>query len=226
VILELTLGTGLQWASDLESGRFGYMGVDLGGFQALVTQELLDVADVSAGFQQVNGEAVAQVATGNLFLHAGFFDRPFKDLLDRTSAQSSATAGGKKPISRLLTVHLAAQSIPQALREDGDAILVALDAFPGRPGGAHKDCQFVQVHVLDEHVHHFGNAQPGSIQELDHQAVLRVLNRAHNLENLVARENPGQFVFRARAADIGERIITAIEPHVEEFEGADGLVDP
>ena len=51
-----------------------------------------------------------------------------------------------------------------------------------------------------------------------------VLNGAHDLEDLVARENPGQFVFRARAADIGEGIISAIEPHVEEFEGTDGLV--
>lgn len=49
------------------------VGIDLGGFDVLVTKKLLDGADIITGFEEMGGEGVTErVATGGLGDAAGF----------------------------------------------------------------------------------------------------------------------------------------------------------
>ena len=64
----------------------GDTGVDFCCLAAGVAQELLDVSQVDALFEQMGGKAVSQGMGGGMFGNVGFFQCPAKDILNACGA--------------------------------------------------------------------------------------------------------------------------------------------
>ena len=59
------LSAGVSILIDVEQSFLGYMGINLGGGQVAMAEQLLDAPQVGAAVEQVGGEAVPQgVGTG------------------------------------------------------------------------------------------------------------------------------------------------------------------
>ena len=75
------LWDGVKGALDAKDAAAGDVGVAFGGAEAGVAKESLDVADVSAAFEEMGGESVAQAVDGDLFGDSGAADCFVKNML-------------------------------------------------------------------------------------------------------------------------------------------------
>ena len=147
------------------------LGVNGGGFELLVAEELLDEPDVGPAFQHVGGAGGAdQVATAGA-ADVGLSD-PFADhAAEHVGIEGLAVAGEeqgalagieRKPRADLVKV--AFQPEQGAAADRHDAVLVAL-ALADVQGLA------LAVEVVDFESGEFAAAQPGAVEEFEHGAV-------------------------------------------------------
>ena len=73
------------------------MGINLGGFQAGVAQDFLDVAEVDTLFQKVGGETMTQGMRGGVFLDVGLFKGFAEYVFDAGGAVGSPSLALKQP---------------------------------------------------------------------------------------------------------------------------------
>src|SRR5437762_8333399 len=71
------------------------VGVDLGGDEALVAEELLDAADVGAAVEQVRGKAVAKSVGSGAEVEAGEFEILEQQAMDAAGGEAAAEAVGE-----------------------------------------------------------------------------------------------------------------------------------
>jgi hypothetical protein len=69
------------------------VGVDLGGFDGVVTEEVLDGANIGAGFEEVSGEGVAEAVGGDAFIDLGVAGGLADEALEGSIGDVVATAG-------------------------------------------------------------------------------------------------------------------------------------
>ena len=74
---------GVKGAFDLEDAAAGNVGVALGGAEAGVAKEGLNIADVGAAFEEVCGEGMAQAVDRSFFSNSSAADGRIKYILGR-----------------------------------------------------------------------------------------------------------------------------------------------
>ena len=92
-----------------------------------MAQQLLDVAQVRAGLQQMCGKAVTQGVGGQAFRDSGSPAGEGDDVLDGAGADVAAFVGtGKEPVAVGKAVHVEADGLGGGGGEHGDPVLPAL----------------------------------------------------------------------------------------------------
>ena len=76
------------------------VGVALGGGEALVAEERLDVADVRTGTEKMSGDAVAEGVAGDVLLHPGLLHPGTHDPQDVAAGERSSPGLEKEPRPR------------------------------------------------------------------------------------------------------------------------------
>lgn len=102
------------------------MGVDLGGLGAGMAQQLLDVPQVHALFQQVRRKGVPQGVAGRQRVDARPQLRVLKDMLHAPVRVLAAHRPLEQPVYQLVLADVCPQLLPDLRRQDGAAVLHAL----------------------------------------------------------------------------------------------------
>ena len=148
-----------------------HLGVNGGGFEFLVTKELLNEPDVGPAFQHVGGTGGADQMAASGTVDVGLFDPLGDHAAEHVGIEGLAVAGEEEGalggIQREPWTHLieVAFEPAQGTAADGyDAVLVAL-ALADMQGLAFA------VEVVDFEPGEFAAAQSGAVEEFEHGAV-------------------------------------------------------
>lgn len=90
----------IQRAANGHRADLEHVGVDHGGLDVFMAEQILDGADVVTGFEQVGGEAVAQSVAGGAFFEAGQFGGAADGFLDGAGAEVVAAGDACAGIDR------------------------------------------------------------------------------------------------------------------------------
>ena len=201
------------------------MGVDLGRAQIRVPEHLLYRAQVSASFEEVRGEGMAE----EVRVHACRIETRFR-------GQAPEDEEGAGPGQRAaLRVEEKLRAVP-AVEErpaPGEVAAHSLDAFSSKRDDpllvslaeAPHDA-VVQVDPAPVEPDRLADPEPGSVEELDERPVAegpwsRPVRRLDQTLDLAGRERAGEAIAAPREVELGRRIVlSAAEEDEVVVEGA------
>ena len=162
------------------------MGIELGGADIGVAEQFLHVADVSAVFQQVGGEGMAQAVKAGVFFDAGFGERFGKDHLRRTLGQPAATLAFKQIISPVTAAYQKIKLFLELFRNNSQPVFIAF-------GLLEMDSELVQLDVPDFERYRLAHPQAGAIGQGNQQFMLGILDIIKDLADFLPRQDDRQF---------------------------------
>lgn len=161
---EFLSGTGVGGVVDLFHTGGGDVGVDLGGGEVGVAEELLDAAEVGSVVEEVGGEAVAQFVGTDLELDAGTAQVFLEQVVDGAGGDAAAEFAEKE--GALMDSGGVAVVLDGAEGGRADGAEAVLAAFAGDAEGLVDD-----VDVSDVEFHQFVQAEAGAVEELENGGV-------------------------------------------------------
>ncbi|MNS59333.1 hypothetical protein D3C72_922880 [compost metagenome] len=144
------------------------VGIDLGGGEIGVAQQLLHRPQIAGGLQHVGGEAVAQLVGMNVGIEGLLVAPAVEPLLYRAGRQSLPALGDE-------------QRLPLVPRQQGphlEPLLQPLHRHPAhgqhplpRPLAGDPELALIELHVREVEPHQLGEAQAGGVHQLHDGAI-------------------------------------------------------
>src|SRR3954462_6216815 len=184
-----------------------------------MSEQHLDDADVSTGFEQMSSKAVAQGMDGDRLIEFGRRPRDAAGGLQYARIERPAVIlAGKQPMRRSCFPPVGAQYNEELRRQHDVAVAAALALVD-------PDQHAAAVDIAEFQAHHFRYAQPGGIGGHQRGAMLEVRHRPRKPQQLLSAQDDWQL---PALACIGKALDQrgAAEPDaVEEAKGADRDVE-
>ncbi len=211
----------------------GDVGVDGGGFEAGVAEQLLDVADVGPVFEHVRGAGVAEEVAGPDGLDPGAVEDAPHPVANMVGAEAFAVAGDEEGVfadagkqDGTDVVEIFAEPLEGAVADGDDAVFPVFAFADGEDAGL-----WIEVFIVEPD--EFGAADAGGVEELQDGAVAETervgdVGYGEDGADLLGAERAGkatglfagEFEF---AGGVGFEHVGAAEPGEEGLEGGEPL---
>jgi hypothetical protein len=159
--------------------------VDHGRFDALVSEKILDCADIYPVGEQGGSEGMSQGVAGRLLLKAAGDKGAVEYGLYRALCVRRMGNRNEKKFLSLASLYELFQILNQGLRENGDPVLVSFRVHD-------PDRQRAEVKVPYPDPDDLSDPKPGTEQHRDHEAMLWIPDLAKYTDNLASIEECGE----------------------------------
>lgn len=213
------LGREVEGAANASELATADVGIDLGRARACVAKELLDVAEIGAGLEQMRCEAVPEDMGCNGFLDACPMACPLDHVLDRPCGDGSIRPlAREEPWAARTTCgqdHL--HGLEGSVRQERVPIFSSLTS-------PDEDQAPFSVEVFRPEAYDLAAPEPRGVEEEDERSVSDVLDDGDESFDLVAAEDRREACLPARPRDAMDRVGPVEYVTEEEIQRTDDLV--
>lgn len=165
----------------------------------LMTEQLLDEADVGARLQQVSGVRMTEAVNAYILVNAGAFEGLLEDDLGTSGGVGSAVLSLEEEVLRPVSPEIGAELLQNAGRQGNIAVLL--------PFGPANVCLHVgAVDVLHLQRYQFTHAQAHAVAEPQHGVVLQVRCVVEEPFHVLLANMLGQGMWFLGPGDLGEEL--------------------